>query len=332
LGVGRQEVTAAPAVSVVLPVRDRRVLLRQALDALDAQTYRDFEVIVVDDGSTDGSAEEAQGDADAGRPVRVVRGKGEGAVRARMLGVEQSSATYLAFTDSDCVPDPGWLAAGVAALEDGADVVQGLTRPTRQPRAMERTVWSLHDDGLFATCNVFYRRAAYDAAGGFESAAGDRLGFRQGPFLQGMGFGEDTLLGWSVRRRGRATFAADSIVRHEVFGVDPAETLRRAWTTGAFPALFREVPELVPLMGPEFAKSRRDRLPLYVAAVALATGRRRLATFALGMWVATRAAAVAQQEPSWPRRIRVLPLDLAVEAVTATSLAVGSARARKVVL
>jgi hypothetical protein len=325
-------VSTAPAVSVVLPVRNRRALLRQALDALDAQTYRDFEVIVVDDGSTDGSAEEAQADADAGRAVRVLAGDGGGAVRARMVGVEASSAPYLAFTDSDCVPAPGWLAAGVAALEEGAEVVQGLTRPTRQPRAMERTVWSDFDDGLFATCNVFYRRSAYDAAGGFESTAGERLGFRQGSFLKGMGFGEDTLLGWRVRRTGRAAFVPDAVVGHEVFPVDPVETLRRAWTTGAFPALMREVPELEQLMGPQLAKRRRDRIPLYVAAGGLLTGHRRLATFALGAWVATRASAVAQQEPSWPRRIRILPLDLAVEAVTAAALATGSATARKVVL
>ena len=324
--------TPPPAVSVVLPVRNRRALLRQALDALDAQTYRDFEVIVVDDGSTDGSPEEAEADAARGRPVRLVHSDRSGAVGARVAGVEQSAAPYLAFTDSDCVPDPGWLAAGVAALEEGADVVQGLTRPTRQVRAMERSVWSLADDGLFATCNAFYRRSAYDAAGGFDSTAGDRLGFRQGSFLKGMGFGEDTLLGWRVRRTGRAAFVPDAVVAHEVFGVDPTEAIRRAWTTGAFPALMREVPEIEELMGPNLRARRRDRAPLYVAAAALLTGRRRLATFSLGVWVATRAGAVAQQEPSWSRRVRILPLDLAVEAVTAAALAVGSARARHVVL
>src|SRR6184192_3840487 len=57
-------------VSVVVPVRNRRRLLRRLLDALAAQTFDDFEVIVVDDGSTDGSVQEAEIDRASGRPVR----------------------------------------------------------------------------------------------------------------------------------------------------------------------------------------------------------------------------------------------------------------------
>src|SRR5205823_190465 len=107
---------AGARVSVVVPVRNRRALLRQLLDALAAQTYRDYEVIVVDDGSTDGARDEVAADAAAGRNARLVSNTGSGAVAGRCAGVARSTAEYLAFTDSDCFPHPGWLAAGVAAL------------------------------------------------------------------------------------------------------------------------------------------------------------------------------------------------------------------------
>ena len=101
-----------PRVSVVVPVRDRRDLLRDLLAALDVQTFRDFELLVVDDGSVDGSAELAESTTVAGQPVRVLRQEGLGAVAARQRGAADSRGEVLAFTDSDCTPVPGWLAAG----------------------------------------------------------------------------------------------------------------------------------------------------------------------------------------------------------------------------
>lgn len=330
--MGAQAVGPGPRVSVVVPVRNRRSLLRVTLDALAAQTFRDFEVIVVDDGSDDGSDEEALADEASGRPVRLVRGHGRGAVPARQAGIAASRGEILAFTDSDCRPDPEWLEQGVAAIDRGADVVQGLTRPARRPRPLERTVWSLRDDGLFATCNVFYRRSAYDAAGGFDTTAGDALGFRPGASLRGLGFGEDTLLGWRVRRSGRAAFAPDAIVEHHVFGVDVADSLRRAWTVGAFAELFRAVPELADHMGPEFRRLARRRAPLYLGVVAGIAGQRRVAAVALTAFTVDRWIRLTRFEPSLARRLKVLPVDLAVEAVSATSLLVGSARARRLLV
>ena len=72
-----------PQVTVIVPVHNRRPLVRQLLDALAAQTYRDFEVAVVDDGSTDGAPDEVESDRAAGRRVRSLANTGSGAVAAR---------------------------------------------------------------------------------------------------------------------------------------------------------------------------------------------------------------------------------------------------------
>jgi len=319
------------SVAVIVPVRDRRALIRSLLDALAEQSYRDFEVIVVDDGSNDGSGDEAE--RAEGVQTRVVRTAGSGAVAARRAGVAASRAPYLAFTDSDCRPDPGWLAAGVAALDAGADVVNGATRPAGPVGPLDHSVAS-GEEGLYPTCNVFYRRNAYDAAGGFDPGAGDRLRFRPGRRARGLGFGEDTLLAWAVRRRGRAAFAPDAVVEHEVVHDGAVGTLSRAAMVAAFPALVREVPELrgTQLIRARVSLGRRSRLPVYVLAGALVGRRPRVASLAAGWWVASAAAELREAPGPWSARVVGLPVVLARDVVSAACLVAGSIRARSPVI
>jgi glycosyltransferase involved in cell wall biosynthesis len=313
---------------VVVPVRNRRHLLCDLLGALDAQTYTDFEVIVVDDGSTDGAGEAAAATTVRGRPVRVIPRDGGGAVAARLAGVAISSAEILAFTDSDCRPRPGWLAAAVAGLDQGADMVHGLTRPARPLRPLER---SLHqaDDGLFATCNVTYRRAAYDAAGGFDQRAADRLGFRHSSRARGLGFGEDTLLGWRVARHGIVRYEPQAEVEHHVFPADFGDWVHRCWMAAAFPALIREVPELRRHFVRRhvlFVNGRR--LPFYATVALGLIGRKRLVPLAVGWWVGARLGDQRIAPVGWSERIAAIPAQMALDVVTGAALLVGSARAR----
>jgi glycosyltransferase involved in cell wall biosynthesis len=324
---------SAPRVSVIVPVHNRRRLLRALLDALAAQTYRDFEVIVVDDGSTDGSGDEAVADARAGRPVRLVRTARAGAVAARAAGVVASRAPYVAFTDSDCAPAPQWLAHGVAALDQGADVVNGRTRPAGPVRLLEHSMAS-GEEGLYPTCNIFYRRAAYDAAGGFDRAASDRLGFRAGSRARFLGFGEDTLLAWRVRRNGVAQYAPDALVEHAVFRTGLTEVCSRAWMAGGFPALVREVPELraSALFRHRVSLGRRSRAPIYAVACALVARRRAVALAAALWWTVGVARELEGRAGSRVGRIAAVPLLMTTDLVVAVSLVAGSVRARTVVV
>src|SRR3954453_11117240 len=108
-------------VSVVIPARDAAGLIDGAVRAaLSQQLDGEFEVIVVDDGSTDATSTIAR---EAGARV-VSNPSPPGPAGARNVGVAAASAPLIAFTDADCVPAPGWLRAGVTALEL-ADLVQG---------------------------------------------------------------------------------------------------------------------------------------------------------------------------------------------------------------
>jgi glycosyltransferase involved in cell wall biosynthesis len=87
-----------PLFSVIIPTHNRLPLLREALDSVWAQTFTDFEVIVVDDGSTDGTWEYLQG---LGARVRAFRQENAGPGAARNRGAQQAGGEYIAFFDSD---------------------------------------------------------------------------------------------------------------------------------------------------------------------------------------------------------------------------------------
>ncbi len=113
-----------PVVSIVIPVRDRCELLRETLDAAFAQTFRDHEVVVVDDGSTDGTAESIAAHGDR---VRLMRGARRGVAAARNRAIEQSTGRYVAFLDSDDLWLPEKLEMQVARLDDDANLAMVFT-------------------------------------------------------------------------------------------------------------------------------------------------------------------------------------------------------------
>ncbi len=319
-----------PRVSVIVPVRNRQGLLASLLDALAEQTFRDFEVVIVDDGSTDGSRELAESERRV--PITVSRAEGGGAVAARMAGVAIARGAVFAFTDSDCAPSPDWLAAGVAAIDAGADVVMGRTTTAGPRRLLERSL-SAQDNGLYPTCNVFYRREAYAAAGGFDGGVARRLGFRSGARARGLGFGEDTVLGWRVRRAGQAAYAPDAVVAHAVFPPDLRDHFSRTMQAGAFPALVREVPELrATFLWHRYFLGQPSRVPLYAAPVLALLDSRSGLAFVVAFWVVSHAVRVGRRSDPIKRKVLAFPIVLATDAVTAAALLAGSVRARTIVL
>lgn len=122
-----------PTASVVVPTRDRPDRLARCLLALDAQSEPPLEVVVVDDGSQDeGAVAGAIGDR---HRVRLVRSTGAGPAAARNLGAALAHGDVVCFTDDDCRPGPGWVAAMVDRVAAGADAVAG---PTRNGRPNDR--------------------------------------------------------------------------------------------------------------------------------------------------------------------------------------------------
>ena len=108
-------VPAAPRVSVIIPNWNGLHLLPECLDALLAQQFREFEAVVVDNGSADGSAEWL---AERYPMVRVIRRPDNGGFsRAVNDGIRATRGEYVALLNNDAVPEPSWLGALVAALD-----------------------------------------------------------------------------------------------------------------------------------------------------------------------------------------------------------------------
>lgn len=104
-------------VSVVINTYNRAATLRNTLDGLRYQTYRDFEVIVVNGPSTDGTNELLARYTDM---ARIYRCPEVHLSRSRNIGITQAAGDIVAFIDDDSVPDPRWI----------ADLVEGYDSPT----------------------------------------------------------------------------------------------------------------------------------------------------------------------------------------------------------
>lgn len=169
----------APFVSVVVPVYNDAGALAHCVRALSAQDYpRDaWEGVVVDNGSSRDLRALV-----AGFPgFRCEHEPRVGSYAARNRGIEASKGQILAFTDADCRPEPGWIAAGVAALAASPEL-GAVGGPIEMFAPGGRvTAFALHDlvwgmpqriyierFGLAATGNLFARRESFERAGPFD--------------------------------------------------------------------------------------------------------------------------------------------------------------------
>lgn len=108
-----------PRISVIIPTYNRLGYLREALDSVHAQTFGEYEVIVVDDGSTE---DIAGGVADHPARPRVVRQDRSGPGAARNRGIEAAAADTIAFLDSDDLWAPTKLERFIGLLDDAPEV------------------------------------------------------------------------------------------------------------------------------------------------------------------------------------------------------------------
>lgn len=113
-----------PFLSVIIPVYNAEAYLTRCLDSILAQTFTDFEAILVNDGSTDGSAALCDGYVEKDSRFHCIHKENGGHTSARQAGLGQASGTYVAFVDSD-----DWIAPAMyqtmcgAARDTGADMV-----------------------------------------------------------------------------------------------------------------------------------------------------------------------------------------------------------------
>lgn len=118
------ELSKTPMVSVIVPVYNVERFLAQCLDSVLGQTFKDFEIVCIDDGSTDASSEILQQYAKRDSRIVAVRQENAGLSAARNAGMRLARGTYIAFLDSDDYLASDMLEKTVATAEEtGAEIV-----------------------------------------------------------------------------------------------------------------------------------------------------------------------------------------------------------------
>jgi glycosyltransferase involved in cell wall biosynthesis len=172
-----------PAVTVLLPVFNGERYLRTAIGSILSQTFSDFELLVVDDGSADRSATVAASTGDA--RVRVVANERNlGLARTLNRGLQEAQGTWIARQDADDLSHPQRLERQMSYLAQHPDVVLLGTQARmvddrgRLVRAVERPCepasirwWQMFDNSFLHTSVVFHRQAVLDL-GGYDASLG----------------------------------------------------------------------------------------------------------------------------------------------------------------
>ena len=170
-----------PTVSVIMPVHNGEMWLSEAIDSILAQTFTDFEFVIVDDGSQDRSAEIVRAYEARDERIRFIElARNLGQADARNRALEASSGRYIAVMDCDDVCLPQRLSAQVAYLRNnpeigvlgaGAQAVNGDLAPLFEfdlPQAHALIAINLFVASFLIHPTVMMRRELLEAVGGYE--------------------------------------------------------------------------------------------------------------------------------------------------------------------
>ena len=166
-----------PTISVILPVFNGGPYLEPMLESLLAQTYGDFEIVCVDDGSTDGSSAILARFAERDPRVRVWRQVNSGIIAARNAAISRARGAFLALQDQDDLSEPRRFEAQIAAFACDPELVlcgtqamqiDGKDRKlhsTHLPAQHEDVIRRFPVENPFCHCSVMMRKSVLDKLG-----------------------------------------------------------------------------------------------------------------------------------------------------------------------
>lgn len=246
-----------PLVSVIMPFLDAEAHLAEAIASVTGQTVREFELILVDDGSRDGSRAIAEAAAASDGRIRILERGAEdrhGPGAARNAGILTARGEFIAFLDADDRLEPDMLEVTVAAMRAHPDVamVYGPTHwwhpddPRRdwtestdgragrvfRPPALLSSLLLLQDGQVPCVCSVLIRRTVATALGGFEErfrlyedqALWVKIFLRHAVFVTGRTLSHYRQHAASASARASGTGAYDRMSAH------PARAVFLDWT------------------------------------------------------------------------------------------------------
>ena len=156
-----------PTISVIMPAFQAEAFIARSIRSAQTQTLRPLEILVVDDGSSDNTAQAA---AECGDLVRVIRRVNGGPAAARNTAAREACGEWLAFLDADDAWLPSKLERQVAQIEDSITLLHTYAvddvSSTYTPE--EQTFDSLWTQNSICTSSVLVRKTEFEAVGGFD--------------------------------------------------------------------------------------------------------------------------------------------------------------------
>lgn len=112
-------------VSIIIPIYNVERYLRQCLDSITKQSYKNLEIILINDGSTDLSGEICEEYAQKDKRIHIIHQKNAGAANAKNAGLDYATGEYIAFVDSDDFVDLDWINEMIYTMEqENVDIVE----------------------------------------------------------------------------------------------------------------------------------------------------------------------------------------------------------------
>ncbi|WP_298524089.1 glycosyltransferase family A protein [uncultured Christiangramia sp.] len=182
-------------ISIVIPTYNRSKLIERSINSLKFQTFNDWELIIVDDGSTDNTGEVIEPFLEDTR-IRYIHKKNTGAAHSRNVGVKNSKYDYISFLDSDDEAKPDWLSkvwneisvkkasvvcCGCETLDQDGNLL-AINLPSKT-KIFPDTVYKMTNGGVFSL-----KKEIFNQIGGFDdnlkSGQHTELSFRLIPYLK----------------------------------------------------------------------------------------------------------------------------------------------------
>jgi glycosyltransferase involved in cell wall biosynthesis len=190
------------AISVIVPIFNEEKRIAECLKSLREQTYKDYEIIVVDGHSDDSTVKIAKKYAD-----KVLFDNRKGAGSARNVGAKQARGEILAFIDGDCVADKQWLHMMKKNFNNGCIAVGGVLK-TYDGRLRDRIIFLLTNNLTFRFTRFFH----YYQLIGNNCAYAKKYFRKENGFRENMTLLEDLELGLRMRKHGKMTVDRKMVV------------------------------------------------------------------------------------------------------------------------
>jgi len=197
----------------MMPVFNGERYLRESIASLLEQTYRDFELIIVNDGSTDGTLQVTREFADP--RIRLLdRSLNRGVVYSRNEALDAAQGEFLAFFDADDVAHPDKFRIQLQYLRHHPELgLVGSTARRIGPRGEHLGHWKLHGGPDELIANMLFHNAFVNSSVVFRKEALDGL-----RFVEGLAPCEDYLFWWMMMQHNRASILGPPLLSYRVHG------------------------------------------------------------------------------------------------------------------